>query len=122
MKNFWCSLLHTITGTLVRSTREVPTLVDGYQYQKIIGGSGGRNPKTGEVEDDPSSDSGEGNGKTVQHGCGGVTHSSYRAVDRASSQPSITIHHHNLAQTAPTTQKRRTIYLLQRCQRKKVWI
>eukprot|EP00984_Skeletonema_dohrnii_P024818 scaffold13966_cov110-Skeletonema_dohrnii-CCMP3373.AAC.3 len=85
---------------------------------KIIGGSGGRNPKTGEVEDDPSSDCGEGNGKTVQHGCGGVTHSSDRAVDRASSQPSITIHHHNLAQTAPTTQKRRTIYFLQRYQRK----
>lgn len=58
---------------------------------KRSGGSGGRNPKTGEVEDDPSSDSGEGNGKTVQHGCGGVSHSS----DRASSQPSITIHHHN---------------------------
>eukprot|EP00985_Skeletonema_marinoi_P006442 scaffold2790_cov143-Skeletonema_marinoi.AAC.5 len=63
--------------------------------------------KTGEVEDDPSSDSGEGNGKKVQHGCG----------DRASS-----ISHHSrsitIAQTAPTTQKRRTIYFLQRYRRK----
>ena len=48
---------------------------------KRSGGSGGRNPKTGEVEDDPSSDFGEGNGKTFQHGCGGVSHCSDRAVD-----------------------------------------
>ena len=61
--------------------------------QKIIGGADlrSRNPKTGEVEDDPSSDSGEGNGKTVQHGCGGGSHSS----DRGSSRPSITVHHHS---------------------------
>ena len=115
MKKIWCSLLHTITGTLVRSTREVPTLVDGYQYQKIIGGSGGRNPKTGEVEDDPSSDSGEGNGKTVQRGCGGV---SLLVIEQVVSHQSrsITI---TIAQTAPTTQKRRTIYFLQRYRRKK---
>jgi len=60
---------------------------------KIIGGSGGRNPKTGEVEDDSSSNSGEGDAKTVQHGCGGGSHSS----DSGSSQPSITVHHHSSA-------------------------
>jgi len=62
-------------------------------YQKIIGGDDlrSRNPKTGEVEENSSSNSGEGDGKTVQHGCGGGSHSS----DRGSSQPSITVHHHS---------------------------
>jgi len=69
--------------------------------------------KTGEVEDDPSSDSGEGNGKKVQHGCGGVSHNSDRASSISHHSRSITI-----AQTAPTTQKRRTIYFLQRYRRK----
>jgi len=68
--------------------------------------------KTGEVEDDPSSDSGEGNGKKVL-GCGGVSHNSDRASSISHHSRSITI-----AQTAPTTQKRRTIYSLQRNRRK----
>mmetsp|Transcript_32452 Transcript_32452/g.48982 ORF Transcript_32452/g.48982 Transcript_32452/m.48982 type:complete len:112 (+) Transcript_32452:1895-2230(+) len=79
---------------------------------KIIGGSGGRNPKTVEVEDDPSSDCGEGNGKTVQRGCGGV---SLLVIEQVVSHQSRSI---TIAQTAPTTQKRRTIYFLQRYRRK----
>ncbi|KAK1745354.1 NUBPL iron-transfer P-loop NTPase family protein [Skeletonema marinoi] len=75
----------------------MPASMQGQQgnsgYQKIIGGDDlrSRNPKTGEVEENSSSNSGEGDGKTVQHGCGGGSHSS----DRGSSQPSITVHHHS---------------------------
>eukprot|EP00985_Skeletonema_marinoi_P018395 scaffold10263_cov143-Skeletonema_marinoi.AAC.2 len=72
----------------------MPASMQGHQgsgYQKIIGGDDlrSRNPKTGEVEENSSSNSGEGDGKTVEHGCGGGSHSS----DRGSSQPSITVHH-----------------------------
>ena len=72
-------------------------------YQKIIGGDDlrSRNPKTGEVEENSSSNSGEGDGKTVQHGCGGGSHSS----DRGSSHPSITVHHHSSACTDNSDKK-----------------
>ncbi|KAL7498716.1 hypothetical protein ACHAWT_008075 [Skeletonema menzelii] len=62
-------------------------------YQKIISGADlrSRNPKTGEVEDDSSSHSGEREGKTAQQGCGGGGHRD----DRGSSQPSVMVHHHS---------------------------
>eukprot|EP00984_Skeletonema_dohrnii_P025819 scaffold15000_cov143-Skeletonema_dohrnii-CCMP3373.AAC.5 len=82
-------------------------------YQKIIGGSDlrSRNPKTGEVEEDSSFNSGEGGG-SHSHSGGSHSHSS----DRGSSQPSI--RSITIAQPVPTIQIRRTIYFLQRYRRK----
>jgi Mrp family chromosome partitioning ATPase len=62
-------------------------------YQKIVSGADlrSRNPKNGEIEENPSSSSGGEEGKIVRHGCGGGSHSG----DSGSSQPSIMIHHHS---------------------------
>ncbi|KAK1733800.1 NUBPL iron-transfer P-loop NTPase family protein [Skeletonema marinoi] len=84
-------LQHNRCLRLCRDNKEIVPLP--WWISKIIGGDDlrSRNPKTGEVEEHSSSNSGEGDGKTVQHGCGGGSHSS----DRGSSQPSITVHHHS---------------------------
>jgi Mrp family chromosome partitioning ATPase len=68
-------------------------------YQKIVSGADlrSRNPKTGEIDDDPSSSSSEGDGRIVRHGCGGGTQSGVSGS--GSSQLSIIVHHHSSDRT-----------------------